>query len=101
MSRPTISDAMTSAAAAHAKIDSHEEICAERYKMINDAQAKSYDVQNKILNSLGDLANSQKKDIGDIYKFLWKCAFWVLGGSCAVCAFLIGFVVYLLYGYKG
>jgi hypothetical protein len=50
--RPTVSAAMARAEAAHAKILSHEELCAERYRAIfdglGDLKAKS-DSHSKLL----------------------------------------------------
>lgn len=37
--RKTVSDAYAHAESAHQKIDGHEDLCAERYKNINDSLA--------------------------------------------------------------
>lgn len=60
--RPTIAGAVALAESAHAKIDSHEAICAERYSTIAntlaDLKSDSKDQRRLIITTLAGVAGS-------------------------------------------
>ena len=60
--RPTIAGAVALAESAHAKINSHEELCAERYATIagtlSELKADSKDQRQLIITTLAAVAGS-------------------------------------------
>lgn len=82
-------EAMARAESAHAKINAHEDLCAERYSHIASSNEAMKGQMAELKGLIKESAVERKGDIGKIYDFLWKVSFGLVGLLIAIIFLLI------------